>query len=81
MQRQEAHPDGWLLLYQGDDVDDDGRREGAGHRRCITRNHVFQFNGTSSEDVSNVTGRLQSVRAKTCSRFAKNCCHPALAPP
>jgi hypothetical protein len=26
-------------------------------------------------------GRLQSVRAKSCSSFAKNCCHPALAPP
>jgi hypothetical protein len=25
-------------------------------------------------------GRLQSIRANTCSRFVKNCCHPYLAP-
>src|SRR5882724_8270178 len=28
----------------------------------------------------NCAGRLQSSRAKTCSRFAKNFCHPYLAP-
>src|SRR3984893_16114247 len=28
----------------------------------------------------NCAGRLQSIRAKTCSRFAKNFCHPYLAP-
>ena len=26
-------------------------------------------------------GRLQSIRAKSCSRAAKNCCHLPLAPP
>ena len=29
---------------------------------------------------TNCAGRSQSIRAKTCSRFAKNCCHPYLAP-
>ena len=28
----------------------------------------------------NLAGRLQSIRAKTCSRAAKNRCHPPLAP-
>ena len=28
----------------------------------------------------NCAGRLQSIRANTCSRAAKNCCHPPLAP-
>src|SRR6266853_5873907 len=28
----------------------------------------------------NCAGRLQSIRAKTCSRAAKNCCHQPLAP-
>ena len=28
----------------------------------------------------NCAGRLQSIRARTCSRFAKNCGHPCLAP-
>src|SRR2546427_7092489 len=29
-QRHEAHPDGLLLQYQGDDVGDDGHRKGNG---------------------------------------------------
>src|ERR1700736_1016718 len=28
----------------------------------------------------NCAGRLQSIRANTCSRAEKNCCHPPLAP-
>src|SRR5262249_16903732 len=28
----------------------------------------------------NCAGRLQSIRDKSCSSFAKNCCHPYLAP-
>jgi hypothetical protein len=28
----------------------------------------------------NCAGRLHSIRAKTCSRAAKNCCQPYLAP-
>jgi hypothetical protein len=28
----------------------------------------------------NCAGKFQSIRAKTCSRAAKNCCHPLLAP-
>ena len=28
----------------------------------------------------NCAGRLQSIRANTCSRAAKNSCHPTLAP-
>src|SRR5271157_6613025 len=30
-QRQEAHPEGLLLLFHGDEVDDDGHRKGDGH--------------------------------------------------
>jgi hypothetical protein len=33
-----------------------------------------------AELALNCAGRLQSIRAKTCSRFAKNRCHPPWAP-
>ena len=38
------------------------------------------FRGRSVAPALNCAGRLQSIRAKTCSRDAKNFCHPPLAP-
>src|SRR5262245_2793345 len=56
-------------------------------QRWICRTYLFKFNETSSEDELKRIGRsawrrpsfgrLQSVRAKTCSSFGKNCSHPA----
>jgi hypothetical protein len=43
-------------------------------RRCLR--YATLQSGPSFE----LCRRLQSIRAKTCSRFAKNCCHPPLAP-
>jgi hypothetical protein len=50
-------------------------------QRWLCRIQLFQFNAISSEDAEAQRGRLQPVRAKTSSSLAKNCCHPALAPP
>ena len=44
-QRQEAHPDGLFLPYQGDDVDYDGAVKAMDSQRWICRTHLFQFNG------------------------------------
>jgi len=47
----------------------------------------FRYDNRENEDngdyrmlALNCAGRLQSIRANTCSRAEKNCCHPPLAP-
>ena len=51
-------------------------------QRWICRTHLFQFNGTSSEDEPKRDAADFNLSApKPASSFAKNCCHPALAPP
>lgn len=50
-------------------------------QRWICRNLLFHFKGISPFEVNPGNERPYSVRASTCSRFAKNCVQPLLAPP
>ena len=65
-----------------DEVGNDRHRKGDGHPAVELPNPDVPIQWDLPLKTSrSARGRLQSVRARTCSRFAKNCCHPALAPP
>jgi hypothetical protein len=71
----------FIYLYYALGADRDSRRVAESPDAAATSSrHVSGGSHAASGPGSNYILRLQSVRANTCSRAAKNLCHPPLAP-